>query len=156
MGSHSLKPATVVQAIGRIMRPQFSPYIPTGTGVTGAPSSSSDALRPRKANAPKRASAVGHPAKWLVLLERSEAAGAGEGALEAMSESDEEEDRDGPEFQVGDQPGIDVDDDGWQQMPDDEDNANVAVGDAEWEDVDFAALQDVGAEEARALLDGGH
>ena len=158
MGSHSLKPATVVQAIGRIMRPQFSPYIPTGTGVTGAPSSSSDALRPRKANAPKRASAVGHPAKWLVLLERSEA-----GAAEAeerdqpddpMSDSDDEGDEP-PEFQVGQQPGIDVDDDGWQQMPDDEDNANVAVGDAEWEDVDFAALQDVGAEEARALLDGG-
>ena len=153
MGSHSLKPATVVQAIGRIMRPQFSPYIPTGTGVTGASSSSTDALRPRNVNAPKRASAVGHPAKWLVLLERSEAAGAGEGQNQQddqMSESDEEEE------DHHDGPGIDVDDDGWQQMPDNEDNANVAVGEEEWQDVDFAALQDVDPEEARALLDAGN
>ena len=67
-----------------------------------------------------------------------------------MSESDEEEE------DHHDGPGIDVDDDGWQQMPDNEDNANVAVGEEEWQDVDFAALQDVDPEEARALLDAGN
>ncbi len=157
MGNNTLAPATVVQAIGRIMRPQFKPYIPTGTGVTGA-SSSTDALLPRIAKKQKCAAEIGYPAKWLVLLERSEAT-AGEAVDQdqpddPMSDSDEEDDEP-PQFQVGAQPGIEVDDDGWQQLPADADG-NVDVGEAEWEDVDFAQLQDVNPDEARALLDAGN
>ena len=145
MGSHALKPATVVQAIGRIMRPQFQSYCPSGTGITGA-SSSNDALRPRYSSAQKHAAAVGHPAKWLVLLERHDAAVAEDAEPDQVAEEANWSDSDDED---NDLHGIDIDEDGWQRMPPDNANMDEEGG---WEAVDLVALQDVDPEGARARV----
>ena len=77
MAGAYLQPATVVQAVGRMVRPQFEEYIPDGQGVTGASK--------KEANA----------AKYLILLEKGTPA-QGE-FVEVVDEidhpeSDEEED----------------------------------------------------------------
>lgn len=148
LGNQSLKPATVVQAIGRIMRPQFEQYIPSGLGATGA-SSTSDALRPRGGGkAARREAGVGHPAKWLVLLEKYDTAAAdADDAVPEDPMSDDDEEEDVPNLDQG----HDVDAEGWQMVDND-----AGDNDDGWEDVDFAALEDVDPHEARALLDGGN
>ena len=52
MAGAYLQPATVVQAVGRMVRPQFQEYIPDGQGITG--------------EVKKEA----HAAKYLILLEK--------------------------------------------------------------------------------------
>lgn len=127
MASAFLQPATVVQAIGRIIRPQFEEYIPDGTGIT----SSSSARGGKKR--------VGHPAKWLVLLEKLADAGPARVADAPHPE---------PEMEV-----VVEDDDDEEEA---EQMAQVALNNAnqdEWQHVDPAALVDVAPEEARAFLD---
>ena len=77
-----LSPANMVQAIGRIMRPQFEQYIPGASG--GGAAERMTALGLQKGG--------GYAAKWLVLLERdtgdapAEAADAGAAAVEPEAE----------------------------------------------------------------------
>ena len=126
MAGTYLQPATVVQAIGCIMRPQWETYVPNGLGVV-------------EANINKS----GNPAKWLVLLERSEVSG-----------EDEDESVEEPVAPVVEE--IDDDDDeGWEQMPDVnmQDALNGQDGEEEWEQIPDDLI-DVDAEQARALL--GH
>lgn len=54
-----LQSATFVQAIGRMMRPQFQTYVRNGWGSTGDDDDDDGVPRPQ----------VGRPDKWLVLLE---------------------------------------------------------------------------------------
>ena len=81
-----LSPANMVQAIGRIMRPQFEQYIPGASG--GGAAERMTALGLQKGG--------GYAAKWLVLLERdtgdapAEAAGAGAAAAAAEPEAEAE------------------------------------------------------------------
>jgi hypothetical protein len=128
MSSSMLKPATVVQAIGRIMRPQFRIYIPTGRGITGAASSSDADGR------------VGHPAKWLVLLERKD--------TDDVNSDDEDEARDNHD----DDDVEEVDADEFDRLVHN-DGVNEVEEDGDgWEDFDPAALMDVDAEEARRIM----
>lgn len=126
MANAFLQPATVVQAIGRIMRPQFEEYMPDGEGITGARST---ALLGKKRKTP------GHPAKWLVLLEKDNAVAAVPVEQDPIEDPDEDSDDEGFHGE---------DDDGWEQMPADN-------GEEEWEAIPDD-LVDVDPEQARQLL----
>ena len=76
----STQSSTYVQAIGRMMRPQFRTYVSDGWGCTGAESDDDE----EEGN-------VGHADKWLVLLEDAAPAEAGAvGAAEEDSSSEGE------------------------------------------------------------------
>lgn len=126
MGNGLLKPATVVQAIGRIMRPQFKLYIPTGRGFTGAASSSDTNGR------------VGHPAKWLVLLERKDA---------THGNGEEDEDDSGDDEDVEE-----VNADEFERLVHNDGADEIEDGDDGWEEFNPAELMDVDPEEARRLM----
>ena len=71
-----MQPSTCVQAIGRMMRPQFETYVRDGWGHTGDRDDDDDARR----------RPVGRADKWLVLLE--EAAPAAPVAIDNSSEEE--------------------------------------------------------------------
>lgn len=126
-----LQPATVVQAIGRIMRPQFELYLPDGCGIVGETSSAVPGKKNKKR--------IGHPAKWLVLLEKNNTVPVApindDNDLSGEDMSDEDDDDNQEQ---------------WEQLPDNEDNANVPI-EEEWEAIPDE-LVDVDPEQARALL----
>jgi hypothetical protein len=129
-----LQPATVVQAIGRIMRPQFELYLPDGCGIVGETSSA----LPGK----KKKTSIGHPAKWLVLLEKNNTVPAAPINDDNDSSGDDLTDEEREDDQGE-----------WEQLPDNEDNANVPIedGEEEWEAIP-EELVDVDPDQARALL----
>ena len=143
MGNNMLKPATVVQAIGRIMRPQFQLYIPTGRGITGD-SSTEETLG-------KKEDTVGHPAKWLVLLERKDGENVDDDEMEFVGHnddnddamSDEEEELPAHQNEMHAQWLAEGLPDGGEPADDNDDG---------WEEFDPAALLDVDPEEARRLI----
>ena len=123
MAGVHLQPATVVQAVGRMVRPQFRDYIPTGQGFTG------------------QVEKEAHAAKYLILLERK--ANVQEDFVEIVDEIDH------PQFDEDDE---DEDDEGeWEQPPGDNDALMQQDGEEEWEAVP-ENLVDVNEDEARALL----
>lgn len=129
-----LQPATVVQAIGRIMRPQFELYLPDGCGIVGETSTALPGKKKKKR--------IGHPAKWLVLLEKNNTVPAApinhDGDFSGDNEDFSDEDDDQGE---------------WQQMPPDNpfNDARIEDGEEEWEAIPDE-LVDVDPEQARALL----
>ena len=102
-----LSPANMVQAIGRIMRPQYEAYIP-GTGG-GSAAERMTALGLKKAR--------GYPAKWLVLLEKD--TGEQPAVEEAVPAAD---------------PGGHDGEEEWEQLPDmDADGDRFEPMEEEWE-----------------------
>jgi len=102
-----LSPANMVQAIGRIMRPQYEAYIP-GTGG-GSAAERLSALGLKKAR--------GYPAKWIVLLEKD--TGEQPAAQEAVPAAD---------------PGGHDGEEEWEQLPDmDADGDRFEPMEEEWE-----------------------
>ena len=129
MANAFLQPATVVQAIGRIMRPQWEEYIPDGEGITGETSTALPGKEKKKR--------IGHAAKWLVLLEKDNTVAAMPVEEDPIEDPDQDSDDEGFHGE---------DDEGWEQMPADNDN-----GEEEWEAIPDH-LEDVNEEQARALL----
>ena len=78
-----LKPSTCIQAIGRMMRPQFKTYVRNGWGSTGADDDDDDARG-------------GAADKWMVLLE--EAAVVAEAPENSSEDEEEWEDIDAAEL----------------------------------------------------------
>ena len=141
-----LKPAAMVQAIGRIMRPQYELYVPSGSGASG---SSAD-TRMVDLGGLKPAGAKSYPPKWIVLLE------AASGAPDPVAGAE-----DVPRPEPEPEPEL-------EPEPEPEENAGADDGapplappppldnrDDGWEDFDPALLVDVAPDEAARLLAHG-
>ena len=104
-----LSPANMVQAIGRIMRPQYEPYIPGTGGGSAAERMTSLGLKKTR----------GYPAKWIVFLEKDN--GEEAAVAEAVAAAD---------------PGGPDGEEEWEQLPDmDVEGDRFEAVAEEWEEV---------------------